>query len=210
MIPPPAIPAPTPMPMLAERLGVALNQFIQDLRVQQVRVVMNLALLMRIQRYFRRLTARFARLVALAQAGQLPPPRAPRRTGAAPQADAARTAPAPASSPSPAREVIALPRAFAWLFHVARSQQEHFLVNPAAGTRALVEDLLNHPELIALAAQAPRLERVLRPLRQMLGIRPPGWCPRPQPRPASLPATSPPKPTHPFAAPPPSWPARAA
>ena len=104
--------------------------------------------------------------------------------------------------------MIALPRAFGWLFHVARPRQEHFLVNPAAGTRALVEDLLNHPELIALAAQAPRLEQVLRPLRQMLGIRPPGWRPRAPHRARTLPAAAPPKPPHPFVAPAPPPPAR--
>ena len=67
MIPPPAIAVCTPT--LAERLSVALNRFSQELRGQTVRVVISAVLLMRIQRYFRRLTARFARLVALAQAG---------------------------------------------------------------------------------------------------------------------------------------------
>src|SRR5579872_3949931 len=207
MIPPPAIAVCTPT--LAERLSVALNRFSQELRGQTVRVVISAVLLMRIQRYFRRLTARFARLVALAQAGaqagQLPP----RRPRAMRQDDAARAAPERAASPSASREVIALPRGFGWLFDVARPQQGHFLVNPAAGTRALMEELLNHPELLVLVAQAPRLEGILRPLRQMLGIRPPGWCPRPPRRSPRLPATAPPPPPYSFAAPPPPPPARA-
>ncbi len=95
----------------------------------------------------RRTAERFARLAAKVQAGTLPPPRRRLR------------------SPRPARpQKLRLPRGVAWLLR--RLPQ-------AASAASQLQHLLADPAMADLLAAAPQAGRLLRPLCQMLGIRPP-------------------------------------
>ncbi len=108
----------------------------------------------------RRTAERFARLAAKVRAGTLPPPRRRLR------------------SPRPARpQPLRLPRGFAWL--VRRLPQ-------AASAASQLQHLLADPAMADLLAAAPQAGRLLRPLCQMLGVRPPpAQHPPPPARPAA-------------------------
>ena len=95
----------------------------------------------------RRTAERFARLAEKVRAGALPPPRRRLRS------------PRPAQPPPPL-----LPRGFAWL--VRRLPQ-------AASAASQLQHLLADPAMADLLAAAPQAGRLLRPLCQMLGVRPP-------------------------------------
>ncbi len=95
----------------------------------------------------RRTAERFARLAAKVHAGTLPPPRRRLR------------------SPRPARpQPLRLPRGVAWLLR--RLPQ-------AASAASQLQHLLADPAMADLLAAAPQAGRLLRPLCQMLGVRPP-------------------------------------
>ncbi len=95
----------------------------------------------------RRTAERFARLAAKVHAGTLPPPRRRLR------------------SPRPARpQPLRLPRGVAWLLR--RLPQ-------AAAAASQLQHLLADPAMADLLAAAPQAGRLLRPLCQMLGVRPP-------------------------------------
>ncbi len=124
-----------------------------------------------------RAALRFARLAALVHAGRLPPPRHRTRS------------PRPVQPPP-----LRLPRGFAWL--VRRVPQ-------AAAAASQLQHLLADPAMADLLASAPQAGRLLRPLCQMLGVRPPSALGRPpplRPAPPSRPAVHP-RPTPPAAQP---------
>jgi hypothetical protein len=138
----------------------------------------------------RRLSARFAALVAAIRAGRLVPARAARR----------RTDTAPATSPLPDfPQEYALPRGFGWLLRLAPG---------TAVFGSQVQHWLEDPELTSLLAEAPQAGRTLRPLCRMLGIRPPPAlrAPRREPPASSIPASG--RSADPGGRPPdaPSWP----
>ncbi len=114
-----------------------------------------------------RMDARFQALVARVRAG-LPAP-APRKTS--PSATPRRQTTRPAASPR-------LPQSYAWLVRL--------MLHIAAGYGSQLQYLLNDPEMPALLAAEPRLGRILRPLCNMLAVRPIPNLPTP-PRRARVP-----------------------
>ena len=122
-----------------------------------------------IWRQLRRMSRRFATILAQLRAGTLPP-----LSDSAPHAAAADR---PAAPPRPSRRagwVIHAISYFVWMRHYE------------------LQELLDDPETQALVADAPQLGSVLRSLCRMLKVKPPAWLRRPRaPRSA---ATIPPAP----------------
>jgi hypothetical protein len=86
----------------------------------------------------------------------------------------------PARSAAQRPERPRLPRGFAWLLRCA----------PETATfGGQLQHLLTDPEMAALLEAAPRLGRHLRPLCQMLGVRPGPAPPPPRPRPPPVAAS---------------------
>jgi hypothetical protein len=104
----------------------------------------------------RRLSVRFARLVAAVEAGRLAAPRPVRRRAADPKPGS--PARRPAVPPQPR-----LPGGFGWLLRLVPGYQ----TNAYPG---YLEQLLADPEMVALLAQSPQAGRLLRRLCQMLGV----------------------------------------
>ena len=106
-----------------------------------------------------RIGVRFARLVALVRAGELP-------SATAAGSRAARQAKSRASDDPADRRADSragrLPRGLAWLFR---------LVPASTALASQMNHLLSDPEMVALLQAAPQMGRLLRPLCQMLGIR---------------------------------------
>ena len=112
----------------------------------------------------RRMSARFASIMAQYQAGTLPAPAARRPAAPAAPADASGppAEPQPAARPRP----LELPRRVGWV------------TQKIAGAEVWADDLkqvLADPRLPAAVADAPQLGSVLRPMCRMMGVRKPAW-----------------------------------
>jgi hypothetical protein len=119
----------------------------------------------------RRMSRRFASLVARMEAGRLKPPRP-----AAPNPDPGRTRPPPPQPPFPSSP--------GWLLHYVQLE--------AAATANLLRHMLEHdPEMRALLEAAPQLGRILRPLLRMVSAAPlPARLVRPsRPPPGAVPVS---------------------
>jgi len=112
-----------------------------------------LALIKLIWRRLRRMSRRFAAILAQFRAGALV------QAGTLPEAAAVR----PAGSPRP-REPW---RRFGWVIYAVSwfVWVRHYEL----------EEMLEDPETVALVAAAPQAGSVLRPLCQMLAVKPPDW-----------------------------------
>jgi len=125
-------------------------------------------LLMLMWRQMRRMTYRFAAIMAQLEAGTLPEP------GSAP----ARPAPArPADAPPPPDKPrsLVLPRHVGWFIQIIA--ETSFWNDELKATLA-------DPRMAEAVARAPHLGRTLRPLCRMLGVRVPAWLRLPRrPRP---------------------------
>jgi hypothetical protein len=124
-----------------------------------------------IWRRLRRMSRRFATILAQLRAGTLPPMPVRTRLAADPRRDR------PSDGPRLSQRlgwVIYAVSYFVWMRHYE------------------LQELLEDPETQTLVADAPQFGSVLRPLCRMLKVKPPAWLRRPRtPRPA---ATIPPAP----------------
>ncbi len=169
-------------PALADRFASLVEGLRRAIAARGAGLGLALPLMLLLWSRLRRTAERFARLAAKVHAGTLPPPRRRLR------------------SPRPARpQPLRLPRGVAWLLR--RLPQ-------AASAASQLQHLLADPAMAELLAAAPQAGRLLRPLCQMLGVRPPpAQHPPPPVRPAapSRPACRPrpPPPARPRVFPPP-------
>jgi len=151
----------------------------------------------------RRMSARFASIMAQYEAGTLPAPGAARRPPA-PAGAADAPSPADASSPaagsSPPAEPhppaaprpLELPRRVGWV-----TQK----INGAEVWADELKAMLADPRVPAAVAEAPQLGRVLRPACRMFGVKLPPWLRLP-----CLPRVRPPRPSRRRVIPPaPDW-----
>ncbi len=138
---------PAASPALADRFAHLVEGLRRAIAARGAGTWLALPLMLLLWSRLRRTAERFARLAAKVHAGTLPPPRRRLR------------------SPRPARpQPLRLPRGFAWL--VRRLPQ-------AASAASQLQHLLADPAMADLLAAAPQAGRLLRPLCQMLGVRPP-------------------------------------
>ena len=138
---------PAASPALADRFAHLVEGLRRAIAARGAGLGLALPLMLLLWSRLRRTAERFARLAAKVHAGTLPPPRRRLRS-------------ARPVRPQPLR----LPRGFAWL--VRRLPQ-------AASAASQLQHLLADPAMADLLAAAPQAGRLLRPLCQMLGIRPP-------------------------------------
>ena len=138
---------PAASPALADRFAHLVEGLRRAIAARGVGLGLAVPLMLLLWSRLRRTAERFARLAAKVHAGTLPPPRRRLR------------------SPRPARpQPLRLPRGVAWL--VRRLPQ-------AASAASQLQHLLADPAMADLLAAAPQAGRLLRPLCQMLGVRPP-------------------------------------
>ncbi len=138
---------PVASPALADRFARLVAGLRRAIAARGAGIGLALPLMLLLWSRLHRTALRFARLAAKVHAGALPPPRQRRRSPRAVQ-------------PPPPR----LPRGFAWLLR--RLPQ-------AAAAASQLQHLLADPAMADLLAAAPQAGRLLRPLCQMLGVRPP-------------------------------------
>ena len=138
---------PAPPPALSDRFACVIDGLCRALAARGAGRGLAVPLMLLLWSRLRRTAARFARLAEKVRAGTLPPPRHRLRS------------PRPAQPPPPR-----LPRGYAWL--VRRLPQ-------AAAAASQLQHLLADPAMADLLAAAPQAGRLLRPLCQMLGVRPP-------------------------------------
>jgi hypothetical protein len=165
---------------LTERFDWVIQRLCDAVAIQSAKWAYITPLMVLVWGRLRRMSRRFASLVARMEAGRLKPPRPP-------TPDPGRTRPPRPPPPGPR-----FPSSPGWLLHYVRLE--------AAATSSLLRDMLEHdPELRALLEAAPQLGRILRPLLRMVSTgpvpetlrRPPG----PPPGPAATPtAPDPPQP----------------
>ena len=141
---------PAASPALADRFARLVEGLRRAIAARGVGLGLALPLMLLLWSRLRRTAERFARLAEKVRAGTLPPPRRRRRS----------PRPVQPQPPQPPR----LPRGFAWL--VRRLPQ-------AASAASQLQHLLADPAMADLLAAAPQAGRLLRPLCQMLGVRPP-------------------------------------
>ena len=116
-----------------------------------------LVLIKLIWRRLRRMSRRFAAILARLRAGTLPP-----AGGASDRAAAAAPARSSEGPRAPAES-----RRFGWVIYAVS-----WFVNVRHFER---KEMLEDPATVELVAEAPQLGRVLRPLCRMLAVQPPGW-----------------------------------
>jgi hypothetical protein len=153
---------------LTERFDLLIRRLCDAVAIQSAKWAYITPLMVLVWGRLRRMSRRFAALVARMEAGRLKPPRPP-----APNPDPGRTRP-----PRPPPPWPPFPSSPGWLLHYVQLE--------AAATANLLRHMIEHdPEMRALLDAAPQLGRILRPLLLMVGpapfparlIRPP----RPQP-----------------------------
>jgi hypothetical protein len=123
--------------------------------------VVELALIKLIWRRLRRMSRRFAAIMAELRAGGLAAGRL--AAGPVPEAGSEARRPAAARSSGPQEPW----RCFGWVIHAV----SWFVWN----RHYELEEMLEDPETAAKVAEAPQLGRVLRPLCRMLAVKPPDW-----------------------------------
>jgi hypothetical protein len=156
---------------LTERFDLLIRRLCDAVAIQSAKHPFLTPLLVLVWARLRRISRRFAALVARMEAGHLKPPRPP-------NPDPARTRPPRPPPPQPP-----FPSSPGWLLHYVRLE--------AAATASLIRHMLEHdPEMRALLEAAPQLGRILRPLLGMVSRDPlPARLIRP-PRPAPTPAVA--------------------
>jgi hypothetical protein len=185
---------PPPLPTCrAERLALIIAGLCEVLAARAVKHRAAEAVLMLASTRLRRLSFRFATLVAKLREGRLSAARRPPRRAEPAPALAPAVEPPTGSGPAagaeapPATPRPSLPRGFGFLLRLAPGHE-------VPGCRAQVEHWLSDPEVLALLAQAPQAAgRILRPLCHMLGIElPPALRlpPREPPAPVVVPPAS--------------------
>ncbi len=131
---------------LADRFAALVEGLRRAIAARGAGIGLAVPLMLLLWSRLHRTALRFARLATKVQAGTLPPPRRRR-------------------SPRPTRpQPLRLPRGVAWLLR--RLPQ-------AAAAASQLQHLLADPAMADLLAAAPQAGRLLRPLCQMLGVRPP-------------------------------------
>ena len=135
---------------LTDRFAYFIEGLLKDVAAEGPRGRVAVPMIVLLWARLRRMTVRFASVMARFRAGTLPAAGGARRRLARVR---------PASAPRPAD----LPRHFAWVIQV---------IPGAACWRAAIEQMLDDPELAAVIAGAPQMRRILRPLCRMLGIEP--------------------------------------
>jgi len=139
------IPASRLAPDLARRVGLILAALAALLARRFLREPRLVALIVPLWTRLNRSAGRFERLMARLAAGKLPRPRRPGRSG-------------------PHRRGATLPSGRGWLVRA--------LGHEAAGCASQLEHLLAEPGVADLLAAAPAAQRILNPLRHMLGVGP--------------------------------------
>ena len=153
------------LPPLIERFALIIEALCQAAAARSARGWVAVAIANLIWMRLRRTGARFAKLAARVQSGELP---AAARVSASDASDqptesrAERQAKRRKSDDPADRPAERLPRGLAWLLR---------LVPEAAVYGSQLNHLLSDPEMVALLEAAPQMGRLLRPLCQMLGIR---------------------------------------
>jgi len=125
-----------------------------------------LLLIKLIWRRLRRLSRRFAAILAQLRAGTLPTYAEGASVGGPPAGEAAEP-PAVEARARASRETPAGTWRFGWVIHAV----SWFVWN----RHYELKEMLEEPEAEALVAEAPQLGRVLRPMCQMLAVKPPEW-----------------------------------
>ncbi len=159
---------------LTERFDWVIQRLCDAVAIQSAKWAYITPLMVLVWGRLRRMSRRFAALVARMEAGRLKPPRPP-----APNPDPGRTRP-----PRPPPPWPPVPSSPGWLLHYVQLE--------AAATANLIRHMLEHdPEMRALLEAAPQLGRILRPLLRMVSPAPlPATLVRPpRPKPAANPAT---------------------
>ncbi len=159
---------------LTERFDLLIRRLCDAVAIQSAKYAYLTPLMVLVWGRLRRMSQRFAALVARMEAGRLRPPRPAVQNPDRPR---------PQHPPPPWPPVPSIP---GWLLHYVQME--------AAATSSLLRHMLEHdPEMRALLQAAPQLGRILRPLLRMVSpaplpqrlIRPPRPAPRP-PAPAPL------------------------
>ncbi len=136
---------------LTERFDLLIRRLCDAVAIQSAKWAYITPLMVVVWGRLRRMSRRFAALVARMEAGRLKPPRP-----AAPNPDPGRTRP-----PRPPPPWPPVPSSPGWLLH--------YLQLEAAATASLLRHMLEHdPELRALLEAAPQVGRILRPLLRMV------------------------------------------
>jgi hypothetical protein len=160
---------------LSDRFSDLIGGLLKDVAAEAPRGWVAMPLIKLLWRRLRRMTRRFASVLARFHAGILP---APGSAGGHP----APASPASASHPSHGPRPLDLPRRVGWVVQV---------ISGALIPAYELEKMLDDPELAATVAVAPQLGRVLRPLCRMMAVRPPAWLRLPRRRALNPPPPSP-------------------
>jgi hypothetical protein len=159
---------------LTERFDLLIRRLCDAVAIQSAKYAYLTPLMVLVWTRLRRMSRRFANLVARMEAGRLKPPRpaAPRN----PDPNRTPAARPPPPRPWPPRPWPPVPSSPGWLLHYVQLE--------AAATANLIRHMLEHdPEMRALLDAAPQLGRILRPLLWMVSLDPlPATLARP-PRP---------------------------
>ncbi len=140
---------------LTERFDLLIRRLCDAVAIQSAKYAYITPLMVLVWGRLRRMSRRFASLVARVEAGQLKPPRS-----AVQNPDPGRTRP-----PRPPPPWPPLPSSPGWLLHYVQLE--------AAATNNLLRHMLEHdPEMRALLEAAPQLGRILRPLLRMVSPAP--------------------------------------
>ncbi len=145
---------------LTDRFNSLMEGLFNDVAVEVPKCWRAIPVITLVWRRLYRLARRFAAIMARLRAGTLPVP------GDGPR-HAAAARPAAASQPSDRPPPLELPRRFGWVIYAISwfVWVRHYELN----------EMLEAPEAAAQVAAAPQLGRVLRPLCQMLAVKPPAW-----------------------------------
>jgi hypothetical protein len=136
---------------LTERFDLMIRRLCDAVAIQSAKWAYITPLMVLVWGRLRRISRRFASLVARMEAGHLKPPRS-----AVQKPDPGETRPPRPPPPQPP-----FPSSPGWLLHYVRLE--------AAATRSLLRHMLEHdPDMRALLEAAPRLGRILRPLWRMV------------------------------------------
>ncbi len=131
----------------------------------------------------KRFERRFSALYAMWKAGTLPQARVRKSASPRPSPQSGQSGEGAcgtggelaACDAARLRPASLLPRAFAWLYKVLPISAGTFL----AAMDQLIRD---HPEMQKFVAAAPQVGRMLRPMCQMVGLKPPEWLALPRRR----------------------------
>jgi hypothetical protein len=155
---------PTPTLSPSDRFNCLMEGLFSDVTTRATNAwfplaLVELALIKLIWRRLRRMSRRFAAIMAQLRAGGL-------AAGTLPEAGSAPRRPA-AARPDGSRRAHEPWRCFGWVIYAV----SWFVWN----RHYELEEMLEDPETAAQVADAPQLGRVLRPMCRMLAVKPPVW-----------------------------------